>query len=260
MKGNGSNETLIQPGVFLDSSVLMSLFQFWDACKAADATDRLHEISRWSDLETALQSAGIITDGVKPTDTVSRGIRAFRRLTAASSVCLFYSSHTCWSEVHHTLLEARGLEGLVRSGVPQSLRVKRPQMLYRLALQESDYGALRHQMKQFRDSLELDYGIDVIDVEDPARRLNFTPSEVWDCAREVWSRVLMDVLDAYVYAAAILVGADIFISKDEVLRAALEMFSDESRDWTALREALGMTSDAAFPKPQTPEYALPSGP
>lgn len=260
MTTDGSSEALTQPGVFLDSSVLISLFQFWEACQAADAADRLHKISRWLDLEASLQAAGVITDGVKPSEAISRGIASFQRLTAASSACLFYSSHTCWSRVHHTLLESRGLEGLVRNGVPQSLRDKRPQMLYRVALKDSDYDELRHQMNQFRDSMTLDYGIDVIDVEDPSRRLNLIPGEIWDCAQEVWSRVLMDVHDAYVYAAAILVGVDIFVSSDEILRLALKVFNDESKDWTVLREALGMAPDAVFPKPQTPEYALPSDP
>ncbi len=260
MTNDAPPQTLVQPGVFLDGGVLISLFQFWDACRAADAADRLDEISGWMDLKAELDAAGVFTEGIKNTDAINRGINSFTRLTAASSWCLYYSSHICWSDVHHTLLEARGLEGLVRNRVPQSLRVKRPQMLYRVALQESDYDDLRYQMKQFRDSMELDYGIDVVDVEDPSRRLDITPSEIWDGARKVWSRVLMDVLDAYLCAAATLIGADIFISGDEDLRAALEMLSDESRDWTALREALGMASDAAFPKPQTPRHALPSGP
>lgn len=257
MTNDRSNDTVVQPAVFLDRGVLISLFHFWDACRAAGAADRLDEITGWKDLETALESAGVTTDGRGRDNSINRGINAFKRLAASSSTCLYYSSYTCWAELHHTVLEARGLEGLMRNGVPQSLRVRRPQRLYRVALQESDYGELRGWIKQFRDSMKLDYGIDVIDVEDPSRRLNVTSSEIWDGAREVWSRVLLDVLDAYVCTAAILVGADILLSDDGVLRDALDILNHPDRDWTVLREALGMAHDAAFPEPRTPESALP---
>ena len=260
MTSNGSSNALTQPGVFLDRGVLISLFRFWDACKAADAADRLHELSNWVNLKAALDSAGLGTDGMKkPTPDINRGMRAFQALTDSFGGHRYFSSRVCWSELHHTLLEARALETLVGQGVPQSLRAKRPLMVYRAALRESDYDELNDQFSTFRDSLNLDYGIDVIDVEDPSRRLNFTAGDMWEAAREVWSQVLMDVLDAYVCAAALLVEAERLLSDDPVLRNVLEMLNDPGRDWTVLREALGVAPDAVFPKPHTPGY-LPSGP
>ncbi|MDE0160484.1 MAG: hypothetical protein OXL98_01990 [Acidimicrobiaceae bacterium] len=259
MTGDGSNETLIQPGVFLDRGVLISLFHFWDACKAADADDRLHELSKWKDLKAALDSAGVDTDGMKQTRNINRGMKAFQSLTGSFSDHHCFSSRVCWSELHHTLLEARALEALVGQGVPQSLRAKRPLLMYRAALRESDYNKLNDQFNTFRDSLNIDYGIDVIDVEDPSRGLNVTAGDIWEAAREVWSYVLMDVLDAYVCAAALLVEAERLLSDDPVLRNVLEMLNDPSRDWTVLREALGVAPDAVFPKPQTPASSA-SGP
>jgi len=131
--------------------------------------------------------------------------------------------------------------------------------MYRAALRESDYNKLNDQFNTFRDSLNIDYGIDVIDVEDPSRGLNVTAGDIWEAAREVWSYVLMDVLDAYVCAAALLVEAERLLSDDPVLRNVLEMLNDPSRDWTVLREALGVAPDAVFPKPQTPASSA-SGP
>lgn len=260
MTSDGSSNALTQPGVFLDRGVMISLFRFWDACKAADATDRLHELSTWANLKAALDSAGLDTDGIKkPTPDINRGMRAFQTLTDSFGGHYYFSSRVCWSELHHTLLEARALEALVDQGVPQSLRAKRPLMMYRVALQESDYDELSNQLSTFRDSLNLDYGIDVIDMEDPSRGLNVTAGDIWEAAREVWSRVLMDVLDAYVCAAALLVEAERLLSDDPVLRNALEILNDPDRDWTILREALGLAQDAVFPKPHTPAY-LPSDP
>jgi len=259
MTSDRSCDALVQPGVFLDRGVLISLFQFWDACKAADAADRLHELSKWKDLKAALDSAGVDTDGMKQTRNINRGMIAFQSLTGSFSDHHYFSSRVCWSELHRTLLEARALEALIGQGVPQSLRTKRPLMIYRVALRESDYDELNDQSNTFRDSLKLDYGIDVIDVENPARGLDVTSSDIWEGAREIWSHVLMDVLDAYVCAAALLVQVEELFSDDPILRDALELLNDPDRDWTVLREALRVPPDAAFPKPHTPRYS-PSGP
>lgn len=253
MTGDGSSNALTQPGVFIDRGVLVSLFRFWDTCKAAGAADRLHELSTWANLKTALNSAGLATDGMKrPTPDINRGMQAFQILTGTFGGHHYLSSRVCWSELHHTLLEARALEALVAQGVPQSLRAKRPLMMYRATLRESDYDELNDQFSTFRDSLNLDYGIDVINVEDPSRGLNVTAGDIWEAAGEIWSQILMDVLDAYVCAAALLVEAEQLLSDDPVLRDVLKMLNDPGRDWTALREALGVAPDAVFPKPRTP--------
>ena len=260
MTSDRSSDALVQPGVFLDRGVLISLFQFWDACRVADAVDRLHELSKWKDLKAALDSAGVDTDGMKQTRNINRGMIAFQSLTGSFSDHHYFSSRVCWSELHHTLLEARALEALVGQGVPQSLRAKRPLMMYRAVLRESDYDELNDQFSTFRDTLNLDYGIDVIDVEDPARGLKVTADDIWEAAREVWSQVLMDVLDAYVCAAALLVEAERLLTDDPVLRDALKLLNDPGRDWTVLRGALGVAPDAVFPEPRTPGVTLPSGP
>ena len=259
MTNDRSSEALVQPGVFLDRGVLINLFQFWDACRAADAAHRLHELSTWVSLKAVLDSAGVGTSGMKDTQDINRGMKAFRALTDSFGGYHYFSSRVCWSELHHTLLEARALEALVGQRVPQSLRTRRPLMMYRVVLQASDYDELRAQISAFRDSLNLDYGINVIDVEDPSQGLDVTAGDIWEAAREVWSQVLLDVLDAYICAAALLVEAERLLSDDPVLRDALKLLNAPDRDWTVLREALGMVPDGVFPKPHTPAY-LPSGP
>ena len=258
MTNEGAADAVVQPSVFLDGSVLMSLFQFWDTCSRASV--QLDNVSSWSCLKKALRSAGVATDHLRPTDDITRGMNSFKSLNASSNDYNYFSSRVCWSEVHHTLLEARGLEGLVRQGVPPSLRVKRPQMLYRIALQKSDYDDLKHQMSTFRDSLHLDYGLDVFDVEDTSRGSGITPTDIWDGAQEIWSHILMDVLDAYVCAAAILVNADVFLTADPVLRDALKQLYNPDSTWTptveSLKQALGVAPDAALPRPDTPGAAL----
>lgn len=268
MSGDGAADAVVrptafQPSVFLDGSVLMSLYQFWDACKSANAVDRLHELSKWKDLEEALKSAKVHVDHMKLTDDISRGMNAFQSLKGSLSDHHHFSSRVCWSELHHTLLEARGLEGLVHRRVPHSLRVKRPQMLYRVALQKSDYDELSSDIETFRESLREYYDLDVIDVEDPTSGSSITPRDIWDDAQDIWSHVLMDVLDAYVCAAAIRIQAASFLTGNPILRDALTPLYNPDSEWAAtvesLRRALGLAPDAILPQPLTPRAALGQG-
>lgn len=249
----------IPPSVFLDSSVLVSLFQFWEACTGAGAD--LDEVPDWRHLAEALRSAGVATSPLdSPDPGIHRGLNSFRRLKASVPNYLYFSSKVCWSQAHNVLLEARGIENLILQGVPHSLRMKRPQALYRLSLQEPDYIELESQLDEFRDTLRLDFDIDIIDVEDRAAGPIITPDHIWDGAKVIWSRILMEVFDAYICAAAILVEVDFFISKDSSIRELFDLLQNPDEDWAAtalsLTQALGVRS-ANLPKSLTPQGALP---
>ena len=196
-------------------------------------------------------------------DYVKLGMKAFQHLQASVGDYLYFSSRVCWSEMHHVLLEGRGLEHLKLQGVPYSLRVKRPQVLYRVALDDQDYIQLDTQLETFRTALWLDYSLDVIDVEDPSVDLGMSPDGIWDDAQAVWSHVLMEVFDAYVCAAAIGIEADVFITSDSSLRDALKRIRDPDSAWTtlaaSLKVALGMEPDEELPLPLPPGKALPPG-
>ncbi len=251
--------TDIPPSVFLDSSVLVSLFQFWEACRGADVD--LNEVRDWKQLIEALKSVGVTTNSLNsPDPTINRGLQSFQRLHASVPDYLYFSSRVCWSQAHHVLLEARGLENLIRQGVPQSLRMKRPQTLYRISLQELDYTNLEKQFEEFRYTLKMDFALDIVDVEDTTAGSIITPDHIWDSAKAIWSRILMEVSDAYVCAAAILARVDFFVSKDSSLRELFNLLHDTDEDWsataTSLTQALGMTS-TVLPKALTPASAFP---
>lgn len=248
------------PSAFLDSGVLVDLFILWDACRAVPV--RLDEITSWSELNEALATAGAAVDGLKYSDDINRGTRLFANLCRSSERYLYLSSRVCWSEAHHTLLEARGLETLVRRGVPSSLRVKRPLPLYRVALTDEDYAELESDIGEFRYSLQFDYGIDVRDVDEPAAGLGLAPEDIWDSARVIRSRILMTVVDAHACASAVLAEAAFFVSGDSSLRGALKQIREPDDDWEAaaesLRDALGVAQLTDFPRPVTPATALSS--
>lgn len=252
---------IVQPGTFLDSNILVRLFLLWDVCRSAGI--RLDDFSEWVDLKSALKTATGTTTAMNRDDGefVRLGLISFLRLSEGTGVYHYFTSRVCWSEVHHVLLEARGLEQLVLQGVPHSLRIKRPQMLYRVALERGDYVRLDADLDDFREALRLDYGLDVIDVEDPSAGFAVTSDDIWTAAQVVWSHVLMEVIDAYIYGAAVRIAADIFITADESLRTALGHLSRPQGDWVplvaSLKQALELSTDALLPQPIHPSEPLP---
>ena len=195
---------------------------------------------------------------------VKQGLTSFKNLSASAESYQYVSSHVAWSELHHVVLEACGLEELTRRLVPHNLRNKRPQVLYRVALEQSDYDQLNADIEQFRISLKDDYGLDVITVEDSSVGSVTDPRGIWDGARAVWSHVLMEVIDAYLYAAAVAAGADTFITTDGSLRDALNRISRPEEDWEeladslkqALTEAWRLDPFVALPRSISPQEVL----
>ena len=259
MTSLGVSNSDYQPSAFLDSSVLVSLFQFWDTCDCANL--QLGEVEKVDHLMSALESADVATDALKATDaeTVKRGMLSFQSLNASVPNYLYFSSQVCWSQAHHVLLEARGLEHLIRQGVPRSLRMKRPQALYRGSLQEPDYAELDDRIETFRNTLKQDYHLDVVNAEDPSVGFGITASDVWESAQAIWSHFLTEVIDAYVCAAAVRLGTDVFMSQDYALRDMFKQLREPDEDWTATASSLENTFGIErndWPIPLTPASTL----
>ncbi len=259
MTGLGNSSSDFQPSAFLDSSVLVSLFHFWDTCECASV--QLDKVQNVDHLLKALNSADVATDALRATDSeaVKRGMLSFQNLNMPDPNYLCFSSQVCWSQAHHVLLEARGLEHLIRQGIPRSLRIKRPQALYRSSLQAPDYAELEDRMEAFRNTLKQDFHLDVIDAEDPSAGFGITASDIWESAHVVWSHILMEIIDAYVCAAAVRLGADVFMTQDYALRDVFKQLREPDEDWMvtarALEDALGVEK-LNLPRPLTPASAL----
>ena len=139
--------------------------------------------------------------------------------------------------------------------------MKRPQILFRRALETNDYVKLQSDMDGFFESLKLDYGIEIVEVERSSTGTAVTVDDVWSTAREVWSRVLIEVMDSYIYAAAVEIEADVFLTSDGSLYEALSQLSNPDAEWvplvTSLKAALGKSTDARLPQPVRPSDPLP---
>ena len=247
---------------FLDTNALVSLFVFREVCNDAGIT--LDAVTNWSGLKAVLEAKNQFAAELNRTDAsiVSVGMTYFQKLRANSTLYQYFSSTVCRSEMHHVLLESLGLESLIRQKVPHGLRVKRPQILYRRALETNDYFKLQSDMDGFFESLKLDYGIEIVEVELSSTGMAVTVDDVWSTAREVWSRVLIEVMDSYIYAAAVEIEADAFLTSDGSLYEALAQLSNPNAEWiplvTSLKEALGKSTDTRLPLPVRPGEPLPS--
>ena len=247
---------------FLDTNALVSLFVFREVCDAA-GTD-LDAVKDWSALKGVLESKNEFATELNNVDAgiVSIGMSHFQKLRTNSESYQYFSSTVCRSEMHHVLLESLGLERLIKQKVPHGLRVKRPQVLYRRALETDDYVKIQTDMNGFFESLNLDYGIEIVEVELSSAGTTVTVDDVWSTAREVWSHVLIEVMDSYIYAAAVEIEADAFLTSDGSLYEALSQLSNPNAEWvplvTSLKEALGKATDARLPQPIRPRDPLPT--
>ena len=258
-----NSENFIGPSksAFLDTNSLLNLFVFREVCNAAGIN--LDDVTDWSGLKAVLEAKNEFAAELNSMDAddVKRGITCFQKLSTNSDSYQYFSSTVCRSEMHHVLLESLGLERLIRQKVPHRLRVKRPQVLYRRALETNDYVKLQNDMDSFFESLKLDYGIEIVEVEVSSTGTTVTVADVWSTAREVWSRVLIEVMDSYIYAAAVEIEADAFLTSDGSLYEALSYLSNPNAEWvplvTSLKEALGKSTDARLPQPVRPGEPLP---
>jgi len=246
---------------FLDTNSLVPLFVYWQICK-----DHGIALDSVSDLQSLKSKLGrkvrlireIPSDDYEP---IRVGMKCYHNLRNAYERYLFYTSALCETELHHTLLTSIANERLVRRRVPHSLRIKRPQVIYRRALETSDYSSLAVALNEFFDSLRYDYSISIKKVEDPAEGPIVSFDTILDAAKQIWSRVLIEVMDAYVYASAVMIDADIFITSDEPLKDALNRLNQPSSVWQSaarsLKIALGKNPADPLPCIMRPTGELP---
>ncbi len=251
----------IPKSAFLDTNPLVNLFDLWKVCSYAGV--HLDTVTDWATLKSALGRRNKSTAQISARDArdVKMGIECFTNLEGNRGSYQYYTSSICRSEMHHVVLDALASERLVRRRIPHRLRVRRPQVLYRRALESSDYLELQRDLDEFFESLRVDYGIDIVEVEQGRAGTTVTFEDVWNTARAVWSRVLIDVMDSYIYAAAVEIEADVFMTSDGSLLEALANLRNPSGEWVSLsrslKRALGKPATASLPLPMRPQLSLP---
>ena len=237
---------------FMDTNALLRMFSFWEVCELAGTA--MVDVEDWSKLKTALKGQNIpIIDQFNSGDfrIIQNGLKCFEALNKAKQNYEFFSCQVCRAEMHRVILSAHAHEGLRRHRVPLSLQQSRPLILHRRALDDADYQRIDQQIEHFFDTLRFTYNIDIKNVEDETHGDYISAEEIFSIARVVWSHILTETMDAYIYAAAIACQADYFLTSDDALREAANKFSNPDNDWKdvaeALRQNLGRSETSKFP-------------
>ncbi len=236
---------------FLDTNALIRLFGFWEACEVAKVS--MDSVMDWKDLRCKLKGNRIPVVGAFEEGDfgeVRGGLGCFKSLYQAKSNCDYFTCQVSHSEMHRTILSSRATEKLSRRRVPWSLRNKRPLIVHRTVLKNTDYNIIDDQLNEFFECLSIDHGIKIPNVEESG--FGVTAATILVTAKAIWSRILIETLDAYIYAAAVECEADFFLSGDSALRRAAIKLNNPSGEWIhaerAIRRALGKPTNFRFPQ------------
>ncbi len=237
---------------FMDTNALLRMFSFWEACECTGTT--MVDVKDWKELKASLKGQSIpIADQFNERDfrDIQNGLKCFEALNKAKQSYGFFSCEVCRAEMHRVILSAHAHEGLYRHRVPLSLQQARPLILYRRVLGDADYQRIDQQIEQFFETLRFTYNIDIKNVEDETHGDYISAEKIFSIARVVWSHILTETMDAYIYAAAIACQADYFLTADDALRETANKFSNPDSEWKevveALRQKLGRPETSKFP-------------
>lgn len=237
---------------FLDTNALLRLFDYWETCKFVKL--QLNACNDMPTLKAALIESGMkITDilGGDDLNPIRQGMILFHALVAKKDDWDMYTSCICISEFRHTLLEKLAAERLVSLRIPYRLVLERPLRVFRRILRTTDYNKLQFDVDEFFNDLPMVYDIPIITAEETDTNL----STVSETADTIWSRLLIEVMDALIYASAITVMANVLITRDGAfLEAIRNLWQPPDTEWKSMR----MSLLHALAK-VTRTYSLPEG-
>jgi hypothetical protein len=106
-------------------------------------------------------------------------------------------------------------------------------------------------VEEFFGDLATVYDIPVLTAEETETNLSI----VSDAANEIWSRLLMDVMDALIYASAITSMANTLVTRDGAFLAAVNnIWNPPDAEWKSMRKSLLLALAKV-----TRSYSLPEG-
>jgi hypothetical protein len=167
-------------------------------------------------------------------DPVKRGITLFQEMTKENTDWDFFTSQLCLSEMRYTLLEDHATEKLISSRIPYRLRRERPLIIYRKILSQTDFSTLENEVVEFFRELS-DVGIITQTAEEKATDLR----TIAIVGEKVWSHVLLEVMDAFIYASAVSCMADILVTRDSAFRVVVNnLHHPPDEEWKQLKISL----------------------
>jgi hypothetical protein len=217
-----NTQPIIKDIVFIDTNYLISFCLFWDVCK------RINEPLINANLANDIfRNNGIHPDSID-INQVKKGQALFQYLLENKDSFDFYSSKFCLTEVVHTYLEAKANENLLNCRIPFRMRKfgRGSGKIYLLSLSQSDYNETNDLIQNALQGL--------YDVEIPLKFIeedeDYNSKEILQLAEKMMSKILIEVMDAIIYASSIKVMALKFITRDEALREVINKINNPSGD------------------------------
>ena len=228
-----------QKTAFLDTNALIRMFGFWETCHWGRL--EMGEVESRSDLRQKLKSnniPGLNQFTREHFNSVASGLKCFQALTKAKDRYQYFSSLVCRSEMHRVILSGHAHAGLSRNRVPLSLQQSRPLILHQAVLKDEDYDRINGEITQFFDTLKEDHDIDIKNIENDGNADGNLTEEIFQTAEAIWSQILIETMDAYIYAAAIAARADYFLTGDNALKSTANKLHNPDTKWKSISTRL----------------------
>lgn len=223
-----SNSNFVKT-TFLDTNALVHLFLFWDACQVADCA--LDTVTSWQQLRTDnVSRRGDFKD-------VILGMQCFQNLHDAKEQFQYFTCQVCRSEMHRVILDHSAMETLISHMVPFSARRKRPLIIFRRGLESTDYDSIEGKLRSFFDQLRVDYAVDIKTLED-GHGADVSSELILSTAQTLWSHVLMETMDSYIFAASIQCVSDVILTSDLAFREMVNGLYHGSNEWSNVASEL----------------------
>lgn len=218
---------------FLDTNALVDLFAYWMTCHANS-----FDLNRCSNFTQMQATLGSINPGLPVSgdqlEPVKLGQSLFHKMKTKSGKWDFLTSQLCLSELRHTLLEDRANEKLISSRIPYRLRKERPLIVYRRSLNQGDFSRLQQEIEDFFTDLT-NLGIIVQNEKDNSIDF-FTIAAI---AEKIWSHILLDVMDAFIYASAVSCMSRVLVTRDSgFIDAVNKLHGPPNTEWIQIRKSL----------------------
>lgn len=218
--------------VFIDTNYLIALCLFQDICKRIN--EPLIDANLSNDI---FRNNGIHPDSID-IHQAKKGQELFKYLIENKDNFDFYSSKFCITEVVHTYLEAKANENLLKNRIPFRMRKfgRGSGKIYLLSLSQTDYNETNDLIQNALQDLD-DVGIPLRFIEEDE---DYNSKEILQLAEKIMSKILIEVMDAIIYASSIKVMALKFITRDEALREVINKISNPSGDpeWQQVQDDL----------------------
>lgn len=210
--------------IFLDSNAIIKLYLFLEMAERR----RLNPLKC---TKQQLRYRRSIAKYIIVESIINKGRKVFEYLIGKRNSSDFYTSLFCDFETLHGFLESKANEKLLKLNIPFRFR-KKSGLIYFYSLNGNDYVKISDLIYDLKNKLAR-----YVEIKELEKETEYSFSEIIEIAKEIISKVFLDVPDAFIYASAIRTEADEIITTDEHFSTALNTLLTKEK-WKRARASL----------------------